>query len=193
LASDASGHNYLLGWTNTLQGNTDAGAWQWGGNLVTHQIIQQSNGDLTISMPSAVRAYLENRVYVLSVNSQFGNVTNTIAGTNSYRIVSNADMDVANVIFQPVALDRYKISAIVSYASSSKDFGFMIGACDGYNDFYSLRFVPSQHSFRFDKVNRSTLTSTTVSNERCADNTYPKYELQRRYCCRKFDGGRLYQ
>lgn len=162
IASDNTGKNYIFGWTNVLQNNVDTGAWQWGGNLVAHRLTQESNGDLSIAMPSAVRSYLENSVYTISVNSQWGNVTNTIPGTNSYHIISTADMNVSNVIFDPVALDRYKISAIVNYASSAKDFGFMIGACDGYNNFYSLRFVPSQNRFSFDKVNRSNLTTTTA-------------------------------
>lgn len=162
IASDNAGNNYIFGWTNTLQNSVDTGAWQWGGNLVAHKLTQNANGDLSVSMPTAVRSYLENSVYSITVNSQWGTVTNTIPGTNTYHIVSTADMDISNVIFNPVALDRYKISAIVNYASSSKDFGFMIGACDGYNNFYSLRFVPSQNRFSFDKVNRSNLTTTTV-------------------------------
>lgn len=162
VAADASGNQYLFGWTNSLVGNVDSGGWQWGGNMVVHQLIQQTNGDLTVQMPAGVKTYMENQVYSTTVNSQWGTVTNTIPGTNSYNLVSTADNNISNVIFNPVALNCYKISAVVSYSSASKDFGFMVGACDGYDNFYSLRFVPSQNRFSFDKVNRSSLTSTTV-------------------------------
>ena len=163
VAADNNGNQYIFGWTNSLVGNVDSGAWNWGGNMVAHQLVQQTNGDLTIQMPSGVKTYMENQVYTTTVNSQWGNVTNTITGTNSYSLVSDTDMNISNVIFNPVNLDRYKISAVVSYSSASKDFGFMVGACDGYNNFYSLRFVPSQNRFSFDKVNRSSLTATTVA------------------------------
>lgn len=39
----------------------------------------------------------------------------------------------------------------------------MIGACDGYENFYSLRFVPSQNRFRLDKTVRSGSTCITVA------------------------------
>jgi beta-fructofuranosidase len=39
----------------------------------------------------------------------------------------------------------------------------MIGACDGYENFYSLRFLPSQNRFSLNKTNRSTLTTTTIA------------------------------
>ena len=162
VAADNTGKQYIFGWTNSLVNGVDSGAWQWGGNMVAHQLVQATNGDLTVNIPPGTKTYLENLVYAISKNSQWGTVTNTIAGTQSYNLVSNADMDVANVLFDPVNLDSYKISAVVSYSSASKDFGFMIGACDGYNDFYSLRFVPAQNRFSFDKVKRSALTSITV-------------------------------
>jgi beta-fructofuranosidase len=102
------------------------------------------------------------------VNSQWGNVTNTVPGQQTYHLISPADFDVANVIYNPIAQQKFKISTTVNYASSSRDFGFMIGACDGFNDFYSLRFVPSQNRFSFDKTPHGSITSTTV-----ADNDVP--------------------
>ena len=161
-AIDSFGDRYIFGWTYAQNGNTDSGTATWGGNLVVHKIFPKANGDLAVAIPHTLKAYLETQTHTITVNSQWGNVTNTIPGTQSYNLVSSADFDVANVIFEPINLERYKIKATVSYSSSSKDFGFMIGACDGYNDFYSLRFVPSQNRFALEKVNRSAITSTTA-------------------------------
>ena len=55
------------------------------------------------------------------------------------------------------------ISVTISFERADKDFGFMFGACDGYENFYSLRFVPSQNRLSFDKIRRSLLTNTTVA------------------------------
>ena len=161
-AIDGFGDRYIFGWTNAQNGNSDSGTPTWGGNLVSHKVFQKANGDLAVAIPHTLKSYLETQNHPISVNSQWGNVTNTIQGTKSYNLVSSADFDVANVIFEPVNLHRFKISATVSYASSAKDFGFMIGACDGYNDFYSLRFVPSQNRFALEKVSRSAITTSTA-------------------------------
>ena len=32
---------YIFAWTNVLTGNTDAGAWGWGGNLAVHKIVSK--------------------------------------------------------------------------------------------------------------------------------------------------------
>lgn len=153
---------YIFAWTNILSGNTDEGVWAWGGNLAVHKIYQKSNGDLAVAIPHTLKNKMEMTNYTPIENSQWGNVT-PLTGGLSYELTSSADFDVANVIYDPISLARYKISANVSYSNCNKDFGFMIGACDGFDNFYSLRFVPSQNRFSLDKINRSTLTTTTIA------------------------------
>lgn len=154
---------YIFGWTNILTGHTDSGSWGWGGNLVVHKLYQKSNGDLAVTIPHSQQSHLNTVTHSLVKNSQWGNVVNTKEETHSYRLISPASFDVANVIFEPIDVARYKIKCNVSYANASKDFGFMIGACDGYENFFSLRFVPSQSRFSLDKINRSLITATTVA------------------------------
>lgn len=163
VATDQFGDSYIFGWTQILSGHTDSGSWIWGGNMVVHKIYQLANGDLAVTIPHTLQANLNTNNYSLLKESQWGNVTNTVPGTESYRIISPASFDVANVIYKPINQQKYKISATVRYASSAKDFGFMIGACDGYNDFYSLRFVPSQNRFSFDKTPHGSITTSTVA------------------------------
>ncbi|CAF0808831.1 unnamed protein product [Didymodactylos carnosus] len=155
--ADSGGNRYIIGWTNALKGNNDDGKALWGGNMVVHALSQNSNADLTVSLPNSIRSYMEQKHFPLVKHSQWGTVLCTTCDTHSYNLVSTSVMDISNVIFEPVNLDRYKISATVSYSHSAKDFGFMVGACDGYNDFYSLRFIPSQNRLSFDKVKRANL------------------------------------
>lgn len=160
---DQHGDRYIFGWTNRLAGNTDAGAWQWGGNLVTHKLYQLPNQDLAVTIPHTLKARTETSAVPLSKDSQWGNVTNIQAGTESYTLSSPADKDVANVLYQPIGPARYRLHCTVSYSSAAKDFGFLLGACDGYDDVYSLRFVPGQQRFSFDRTRRGQLSSTTVA------------------------------
>jgi beta-fructofuranosidase len=161
-ALDQYGDRYLFGWTNRLASNSDAGAWLWGGNLVVHKLYQRSDQDLAVTIPHTLKSHVEAQSVALTKDSQWGNVTNVLAGTHSYTLSSPADKDVANVLFNPLAPTRSKLHCTVSYSSAAKDFGFLLGACDGYDDVYSLRFVPGQQRFSFDKVKRSQLTATTA-------------------------------
>ena len=52
---------FLFGWLPTQEGEKDDGNWQWGGNLVVHQIVQQKDGTLTVQMPRTVRSAFENQ------------------------------------------------------------------------------------------------------------------------------------
>lgn len=153
---------YIFAWNNILTGNTDAGSWGWGGNLAVHKLYQKSNGDLAVAIPHTLKNKMETTNYTPVQNSQWGNIT-PLSGGLSYQLSSPADFDVANIIYEPINLDNYKISASVSFSNCNKDFGFMIGACDGSENFYSLRFVPSQNRFSLDKTVRSLLTSSTVA------------------------------
>ena len=162
-AADANGNRYIFGWTYVQTNNSDTGTPLWGGNLVVHKLNTKANGDLAVSIPPSLKANLETQTQAIIKNSERGNVTTTDAAKHSYTISSSASFDVASVIFEPLSLDRYKINAQVSYTSSSKDFGFMIGACDATDQFYSLRFIPSQNRFSLDKTTRSQITNTTVA------------------------------
>ena len=54
-ASD--GHRrYAFGWLPTRHGEKDDGHFQWGGNLVVHEIIQQNDGVLTVRVPHEILA-----------------------------------------------------------------------------------------------------------------------------------------
>nr|WP_257873364.1 glycoside hydrolase domain-containing protein [Hymenobacter sp. J193] len=81
--------------------------------------------------------------------------------SSTYVLAGPTNGPLANVLFKPLSLTRYKISATVSYTDAANDFGFMLGACDGTNEFYSLRFVPSQNRFSFDRTNRNSLNPGT--------------------------------
>lgn len=161
-ASDGT-DRYIFGWTNTLSGNSDSGIWAWGGNLAVHKIFQKGNGDLAVAIPHTLKSRMETTVYTPVQSSQWGSVSALSGGGLSYQLSSPANFDVTSVIYDPINLPRYKISAKVSYSTCNKDFGFMIGACDGYENFYSLRFLPSQNRFSLNKTNRSTLTTTTIA------------------------------
>lgn len=57
--------HFLAGWLATREGETDSGKWEWGGNLVIHELVQDEAGALQARMPreleSALKAKARNR------------------------------------------------------------------------------------------------------------------------------------
>jgi beta-fructofuranosidase len=56
-AGDPAGRErFAFGWLSTRDKDADEGNWQWGGNLVVHQVRQRPDGSLAATMPETVRA-----------------------------------------------------------------------------------------------------------------------------------------
>jgi beta-fructofuranosidase len=49
---------FLFGWLPTRAKERDDGAWEWGGNLVVHEIAQRPDGTLAVRLPETVRGSL---------------------------------------------------------------------------------------------------------------------------------------
>ena len=158
--TDKYGDNYLFAWVNRQQNNADTGSRLFGGNLVVHKFYQQANGDLAVTIPHTLKSYQEAKAVSLTPAAQTGSVATSAGST--YALTSTSSL--SSLAFNPIQAARFKISTTVNYSSAGKDFGFMLGACDGTNNFYSLRFVPSQNRFSLDKVSRSSLTTSTVAS-----------------------------
>lgn len=80
---DAQGHyaaktasngqeRYLFGWLPTREGETDAGRWQWGGNLVIHQVVTQDDGTLSAKPPESLLRHLRGRSLPLAPRELIG-------------------------------------------------------------------------------------------------------------------------
>lgn len=54
-ASDGQ-RRYVFGWLPTRNENKDDGWWQWGGDLVVHELYQQPDGTLAVRVPASVAA-----------------------------------------------------------------------------------------------------------------------------------------
>lgn len=169
-AVDAHGDRYLFGWIGRLAGDRDDGLRNWGGNLVVHRLYQKGNRDLAVTIPRTLKSTVEVHSEPLVRRSRRGRVTNPVPNVHTYTLRSPADKQIAGVLFHPVRQIRYKIHALVSYRNAAGDFGFMIGARDDTEDFYSLRFVPARNRFRLDKGKRSALTPARVAD---ADVPFP--------------------
>ena len=175
---DNSGNASVLAWVNRLDGSTDAGGRMFGGNLVTHKLYQLANGDLGVAILPALKTQLEAKPVELHVNAKAGDITT--AAANTFTLNSASATFLNSVVFDPVAAARFKVSTTINYSSATKDFGFLLGACDNYNAFYSLRFVPTQNRFSLDRTDRRNVTLSSATADvpfRLSPNTDYQVEI----------------
>lgn len=52
-ASDGT-RRFAFGWNPTREGDSDAGRWHWGGNVVIHEVVQSPDGSLRVKVPPEV-------------------------------------------------------------------------------------------------------------------------------------------
>ncbi len=153
---------FIMGWAPKTENNLDSGVKTWGGNLVVHKLTQNSNADLTLTIPDAVKSGFVTNL-PLQLNRKIGVFEKTDVNKESYKLTSTTLNNVSAVFYEPIDATRYLISTTVSYSNSNRDFGFFLGACDENNNVISLRFVPSENKIRLDKITRSSLSDSTTS------------------------------
>ena len=97
---------FLFGWNPLRAGGKDDGEWEWGGNLVVHQLGQQSNGELYVTMPETInRAFA--RSLPLDIRPALGRCD---ISSDSVRAHDTVSFGVATVAPMPT---RCKIAATI--------------------------------------------------------------------------------
>ena len=123
---------YLSGWCSTGQQVNAKNELDWGGSLITHQLVQQPNGRLYPVIPEAVDQKFSKQVNYAKIKTK-GSVT---GDNGAYTIAYQSGRSYAmfNRNNYPV-----KISMKID-ASESDKFGFSFGACDNLSEIYSVSF-----------------------------------------------------
>ena len=58
---------YIVGWNGTKKSHTDSEDYDWGGNMVTHLLVQHEDGTLSPILNPEVEALLSNEIKILPV------------------------------------------------------------------------------------------------------------------------------
>jgi beta-fructofuranosidase len=141
-ASDG-GRRFLFGWNPTRAGERKDGAWQWGGNMVVHELAQADDGTLTVQVPTSVsRAFGKRVPAVFTVDPPYLIVeddTVTINAGYSFRAALAASLP-----------DLCRISMTISFADHTDSFGLILHAREDDDTAYFIRFEPANHRLVFD-------------------------------------------
>jgi beta-fructofuranosidase len=135
---------FLFGWNPLRAGGKDDGEWEWGGNLVVHQLAQRSNGELYVTIPETInRAF--GRSMPLDIRGAFGH---SDIKEDSVRINNPGSFGIATLATMP---PRCKVTATIDFAAGCQSFGVMLKLLDDLDTCYYVRFEPPNNRIVFDR------------------------------------------
>ena len=146
-ASDGN-RRFAFGWNPTREGETDDGAWQWGGSLVVHEIRQRTDGALTVKVPHEVESLFATRLPLLP-EPQMG----------TWRIAPSSIECAAVDGFAWCRLDkmpdRCLFRTTVAWDRGTRGCGLLLRADGSLNRYYQVRLEPDRGRVVFDRAPRA--------------------------------------
>lgn len=148
----AEGKMYLIGWNGTKDGHQDENSYNWGGNLVLHQIIQEDNGLLsTVPVQSIFEKMSHNRKVSELYRSE------TIVKEKKKLRFSGEGYEIVSF---PKVEGSTKITGKIQLNEQTDIFGFTFNLGD--NKFGTLNFVFDKLEGLIEFYNKRT---DTISSE----------------------------
>jgi beta-fructofuranosidase len=138
--AELRGERWCFAWTPSKRGENDMGMWEWGGTLVMHQLSQQRDGRLFVSLPKGV----ENRFTEMKPNVL---EDGDLAIEKS--VVVSAEYGTAALRLKNLPI-VCMIEADIAFSSEIRNFGIGIRQDAMYEDGYFFRLEPYYNRVVFD-------------------------------------------
>ncbi len=139
---------FLFGWNATREGNQDYRNWQWGGNLVVHEIVQQADGTLSVRVPDTIdRTFGQATAFTFAPGvgkADFQEDVAVLDATGAFACVLAGTMP-----------DRCKIETTVTFDAWTRACGLMLRADDNCEATYYIRLEPDENRIVFDSWPRA--------------------------------------
>ncbi len=147
-ASDGQ-RRFLFGWDPTRAQRKDYYRWDWGGNLVVHELRQESDGTLSVRVPLTV-----DKAWSKPLPAQFtpslGQVT---VGDEGVHIAAPGSFGCSEAGQMPI---RCKIETQVEFEPGTHGCGIMLRTSDDLENSYYVRLEPQNHRVVFDSWPRGS-------------------------------------
>ncbi|MDE7131821.1 MAG: DUF4975 domain-containing protein [Lachnospiraceae bacterium] len=155
--AEFNGVRYLCGWVGRKASMTDAGTYDWAGNLLIHELVQKEDGRLGVKEPSNLQDYFglaESPAAVATV----GDVQE---GDNSYTLSADGE----NFAFVDFGMRKPEI-LLECTVLLEKDgcAGFAFGKGDEYNRYIGLTLDAKNNHVRFDGTALERTGNTASAN-----------------------------
>ena len=141
-ASDGE-RRFAFGWNATREGEKDYRPWQWGGNLVVHELLQAVDGALAVNVPEMVDAALDTPVPFsfepgLGMFMDSGH-TVTLGASGAFGCAMGGALP-----------DLCKIELSISFDMHTRSCGLMLRSSDDFETSYYIRLEPHRNRLVFD-------------------------------------------
>ncbi len=127
---------YLFGWVATRAGNSDDGAWEWGGNLAVHELVQREDGTLGCRMPEQLE-----QAWVPAARLEKA-------------LLAGAEGKAEQLLFSDCG-KRWRVDMDLAYTPGTYSFGLSFGQDFASRHGYKLEFLPGEGIVRFGAVTRA--------------------------------------
>jgi beta-fructofuranosidase len=135
---------FVFGWNPVRADEKDANRWQWGGNLVVHELTQQTDGTLTVSIPKSIDRAFSSRLPLL-----LGPTIGTCeVNQNNVRVVAPESFAAATAADMP---DPGKIEATIEFTEATRGCGFVLHWGEDLDSGYYVRLEPRRNRVVFDR------------------------------------------
>lgn len=138
------GKRYIFGWNPTKEGDDDCKGWQWGGNLVVHEVFQREDGTLGVRLPATVADAFASPCPITfsTINGQ----CTCEEGLTSLKAAGGNATAYANEILPTCC----RLDFQVRFEENTRRFGIMLRSDKENDSSYCLMFKPEEDRVCFD-------------------------------------------
>lgn len=147
-ASDGQ-RRFIFGWDPTRAEKKDYYRWDWGGNLVVHELFQETDGTLTVNVPPTINAAWNNP-FESRLSSHIGDVK---FWGNQIEIAAPSSFGCAAAAVMP---ERCKIETQIQFEEGTHGCGIMLRTSDDLESSFYVRLEPQNGRVVFDSWPRGS-------------------------------------
>ncbi len=142
-ASDGT-RRYMFGWNPTRDTEKDyRGNWQWGGNLVVHELVQEADGALNVCVPESVRSAFSQPV-ACTLTDEFG---------EEYGLDGSIELEATDTFASlqtDISTQRIRLEATLAFSSPTRGCGLLLRTGEDRQTGYQIRLEPGRQRLVLD-------------------------------------------
>lgn len=164
-AAGKDGKRFIFGWLPTRSGAKDDGDWNWGGNLVVHEIVQNADGSLGVRLPQSIETSFSQqspfallRLPLLGEWQQSGETHHCdatgrfsallLASASGNPLLGSSLPGIHLIAGEPA---ECLVQAEVTLFSNAASGGILLRASDNLERYYQVRLEPANQRLVIDR------------------------------------------